>query len=78
MRDPNRAPREDPDKILIDRMIDWRCTNQPGKRVPIQTNLDPKSLYAALGIPCPSDDENETYSDSLVYRGFVILAKTTR
>jgi hypothetical protein len=77
MRDANKAPRQDPDKVLIDRMIDWRCLNQPQNKAPIKTNLDPKSLSQALGFTAFLTDDGE-YPDSLIYRGFQVLTKLKR
>jgi hypothetical protein len=74
MKDFQQAPRQDPDKVLIDRYIDWRCANKPQDTSPIKTNLSAETLYYALGIPAPQDDEEE-YADSVFYRGFQVLAK---
>jgi hypothetical protein len=74
MKDLQEARREDPDKVLIDRYIDWREMNQPENKAPIKTNLHAEALYYVLGIPAPENEEEE-YSDSVFYRGYLILAK---
>ena len=71
----NRLPRVDPDKELIDRMIDWRRVNRPADESPIKTTLNPEALHKALGLPDPL--YGAKYPDSVSYRGYLVHAKAT-
>jgi len=64
--------RINPEQELIDRMIDWRKLNRPEDVSDIKTNLNAKALHQALGRPCAADG---SYPESVLYRGYRILAK---
>jgi hypothetical protein len=69
-------PKENPDKALIDRMVDWRKANRPHDTSEIRVNLAPEALIQILRMPSPQG--GQPWPQSCLYRGYRIVATKIR
>jgi hypothetical protein len=69
-------PRENPDKAIIDKIVDWRKANRPTDTTDIKVNLAPEALNQILKMPLPRS--GQAFPASCLYRGYRIVATKTR
>lgn len=69
-------PKTNPDKAIIDKIVDWRRANRPADQSDIRVNLSPESLNQILKMPLPQ--AGRPFPASCLYRGFRIVATKTR
>jgi hypothetical protein len=67
------SPKSDPDRVIIDNMVDWRKTNRPTDQSNIKVNLTPEVMLNCLKMPLPAGDK-ANYPRTCLYRGFRIEA----